>query len=175
MDILARVNWVDVLALIIIIRISYVAFKDGLSHEIFPLVTTVFTLTIALQYYTILGEFLSNGFLKLPVGLANFLTFTALIAVSWVIFKFIKIILDKIIKVKWHAALEKIGGLIVGMVRSFVVVSIILILLSLVPIPYLGKSIRDRSVTGLHFVQMGYDVHEKLSKVFPAVDSPAKK
>lgn len=175
MDVLTRVNWVDVLALILIIRISYVAFQDGLSHEIFPFLTTIFTITITLHYYTSLGEFLTQGVLKFPLVLANFLAFTALAAVSWVVFKFLKIILDKIIKVQWHPAVEKVGGMVIGIMRSFVVVSLVLILLSVTPLSYLQRSIRERSLTGMYFLQIGYDVYGKTSKILPHEPEGSKK
>ncbi len=82
MEILKQINWVDVLAAIIILRISYVAFQDGLSHEIFPLIGIIGTVVLALHYYNKLAIFISQNVLKAPMDLLNFLTFSDIIAIK---------------------------------------------------------------------------------------------
>ena len=71
MDIITRVNWVDLLALIIILRISYVAFNEGLSHEIFPLTGGIVVVVLSLHYYTKLGQFIWSNIPAIPVEIAN--------------------------------------------------------------------------------------------------------
>ena len=57
MDIIRRINWVDLLVVILILRISYVAFQEGLSHEIFPIIGGVVIIIVNLHYYERIGSF----------------------------------------------------------------------------------------------------------------------
>lgn len=166
-NIFTKLNWVDILIVTIVLRISYVAFKDGLSHEIFPLIGSVCTAVISLHYYHNLAMFIYQNAIKLPIRLLDFLSFAILLVVVGLIFKFIRAISDKIIKVTWHPLVEKAGGLIVGFMRASVVASIVLIVLSLVPLSYLQWSIRDRSLTGMHFLRIVPAVYSKVSGILP--------
>lgn len=169
MDILRHINWIDILDVIIILRISYVSFREGLTHEIFPLIGTVLVMVFSLHYYTMLGETISINFFRMPVRLADFLGFLILAICTWLIFKALNALLNKIVSVQWHPLIEKFGGLIAGLVRAFVTTSLILIILALTPLPYFQWSIRDKSVTGMHFLRIGPGIYSSVSKYFPFV------
>jgi uncharacterized membrane protein required for colicin V production len=166
-DILTRLNWVDILVLIIVFRISYVAFQDGLSHQIFPLIGTVCTAVIALRYYHNIGLLIYNTFIKLPVRLLDFLSFVLLLAAVGLIFKLLRAISDALIKVTWHPAVEKAGGLVFGFMRAAVVASLVLTILCLLPLSYLQWSIRDRSFMGMHFLRILPGIYDKVSWALP--------
>lgn len=176
MEIAAKINWVDVLAVIIIIRISYVAFQEGLSHEIFPLFGAIFAFSLTLHYYNQIASNISNELGWMPVAVSGFLVFTALIIVIGLIFKLLKVLLDKIIKVTWHPIIERFGGLVVGLVRSFIVAAIILTMIALAPLSYLQWSVKDRSLTGKYFLGIGPAIYDKVSIFLPkrAVSGPKK-
>lgn len=169
MEIITRINWVDILVLIIVLRISYIAFQDGLSHEIFPLIGTVCTLVLSLHYYNKISSFLITNLAKIPVGLGNFLSFFALIIVIGFIFKLIRSIVDKIIKITWNSLIEKFGGLFAGILRAAVVASTVLIIIALMPLSYLQWSIKDRSLVGMYFLRIGPAIHEKVSAILPTI------
>ncbi len=175
MDILRHMNWVDVLAVIIIIRISYIAFQDGLSHEIFPVITVVARIVICLNYYNKIGRYISENLLKMPLPVANFLSFLVLAVGTGLIFKLVRMLLDKIIKVEWHPLIERFGGLLFGMVRAFLVTSLVMMTITLAPFKYLQWSVRDKSVTGMYILRIGPSIYEKISGVLPAAKegSPA--
>lgn len=168
MDILRHINWVDVLAVIIIIRISYIAFQDGLSHEIFPVITVVAGIVICLNYYNKIGSYISENLLKMPLPVANFLSFLVLAVGTGLIFKLVRMLLDKIIKVEWHPLIERFGGLVFGIVRAFLVTSLVMMTITLAPFKYLQWSVRDKSVTGMYILRIGPSIYEKISGVLPA-------
>lgn len=169
MEILTKINWVDVLAAIIILRISYVAFQDGLSHEIFPLIGIIGTIVLSLHYYDKLAIFISQNLTNAPIEVLEFLSFLILIISIGLLFKTVRVVLDKIIKVTWHPLIEKFGGLLAGIIRASIVVSTILIILALTPIPYLQWSIRDRSLTGMYFLRIAPAIYEKASIFLPGL------
>jgi uncharacterized membrane protein required for colicin V production len=167
MDIFSRLNWVDIFVIIIVMRISYVAFQDGLSHQIFPLIGTIGTAVIALHYYHNIALYLYQNAIKLPVKALDFLSFILLLVGVGLIFKLLRNLSDKIINVTWHPLVEKGGGLLFGFMRSCVVASVILMILALMPLSYLQHSIRDRSMMGMHFLRIMPNIYGKVSGLLP--------
>lgn len=169
MEIIRRINWVDVLVIILMFRMSYVAFQDGLSHQIFPVFSAVAIIVIGLYYYEKIGGFISQNLLNMPIEISNFLSFLVLAVVAGLVVKFLKSILDKLIKVEWHPILERLGGLVVGIIKASLVTSIVLMTIVLMPLPYLQWSVRERSLVGMHFLKVGPNVYEKASKFLPTI------
>ena len=171
MEILTKINWVDVLVVIIMIRTSYIAFQDGLSHEIFPLISTVFIILLSLHYYEKIAVFISQNLFPISLPILNWLSFTFLVIITAILFKFLKIVLDKIIKVTWHPLVEKFGGLAAGIVRAAMLTSIVLMIIALMPLSYLQWSVKDRSLTGMYFIRIGPSICETVSRFLPIAKS----
>lgn len=175
MEIFSRINWVDVIVIIIMLRTSYVALQDGLSHEIFPLIASIFTVITGLHYYDKIAYLISRNVVGLPAEVLKPISFILLVLVVWFILKLIRSILDKIIKVSWHPLIEKFGGLICGIIKASIVTSIILIILALIPLPYLQTSIREKSLTGMYFLKIGPTIYEKVTGLLPIVRTEAER
>ena len=173
MDIISKINWVDILVVTIVARTCYVALQDGLSHEIFPLIGTAFTVAIGLQYYHDIASFIKN-IINVPVSILDLIAFTVLIIGVGIIFKLARVLVDALMKVTWHPFVEKFGGLICGMARGSVIVSMMLIIMSLAPLPYLQHSIRDRSLTGIFFLNIGPEIHARLAWMMPRINIDTK-
>jgi len=169
MELISRINWVDILCIILLLRISCVSFHHGLSHELFSLLGVLLTTIISLNYYSKLGEFLAQNIIGLPLVLANFLSFLVLMILILFVFRVFRTILDKIVKIQWHAFIDSVGGFIAGVARSFLTVSLVLILLILLPLPYMQWSIRDRSLTGPFFLKIGPVVYAKTYNLIPGL------
>lgn len=169
MNVVSLINWVDILAVIIMLRITYVAFQDGLSHEIFPLIAVICSTVLTLRYYIDFAINLSQNLFNLPIELANFLSFTILFIGISLIFRMIRILLDKVIKVTWHPLVEKFGGIAAGIVRASITTSIVLIIIALIPMSYLSWSIKERSMTGMYFLRIAPKIYEKVSEVVPGI------
>jgi uncharacterized membrane protein required for colicin V production len=167
MEIFGKANWVDLIVLIIMFRISYVASQDGLSHEIFPLIAVICSVVLSLGYYNNFAVFLSKSLFNFPIELANFLSFTILVIGIGFIFKIIRHILDKVIKVSWHPLVEKFGGLIAGIARASITTSIVVIIIALIPLSYITWSVRDKSLTGMYFLRIGPAIYEKAAGFVP--------
>lgn len=169
MEILQKINWVDILVLIVVLRTGYVALQDGLSHEILPLIGSLFMIICALHYYQRVSKFIYDIGFILPIEILYPVAFLVLAVLIGLLFRLVKAIIDKLIKVTWHPLVERFGGLIAGLARGAVLVSMILILLTLLPLPYLQWSVRDRSLTGIYFLRIGPELYEKTSMVLPSI------
>lgn len=169
MEVITKINWVDILAVILMLRISYVAFRDGLSHEIFPLIGSILIMALAIRYYTVLGSSVSRNMMNMPVELANFLSFLMLVIALGFLVKLLRIALDKIVKVQWHPIMEKFGGLAIGIVKAYIITGIVLMTLSLMPLSYLSRSIKDKSLTGKYILMAGPRIYDRIGIFLPAI------
>lgn len=179
MQILSKINWVDVIVVILMIRMSYVAFMDGLSHEIFPLFGSIVVFVLSLSYYVRLGDLMVQN-TGMSAEVANCLAFIILVVISGFIVKFLKLILDKLVKVQWHPLIEKFGGLFAGVVKAYIITAIILTILVLMPFSYLRWSVKERSLTGKYVLMAGPGVYERFKDIVPDSSivpkkAPAKK
>jgi len=185
MDILSRANWVDLFVVIIMLRTIYISFQDGLSREIFPLFGSILSLVLSLHFYSKLGSMLHSSLTIIPASICNVGSFLAIILILGFALKFIKVFVDTIIKVTWHPLIEKIGGILVGILKGAVAASMILIFLALIPLSYLQWSIKDKSLYGMFFLRIGPAIYQTVSggrvndekitqDIFPKKDVPAK-
>lgn len=166
MELISRINWVDILVVILMARISYVALADGLSHEIFPLIGTFITAVVSAHYYHEVSAIMRD-MAKLPEAVTDLLGFLALLTAVGIVFKLIRMLVDAIMKVTWHPLVERGGGLVFGLLRSALVVSVVLMTLSLTPLSYLQDSIKGKSLTGRYFLNIVPDITDKIDWAFP--------
>ena len=169
MDIVNKLNWVDILVVIIMLRTSYVAFQDGLSHEIFPMIGAFSGLVLSLAYYKKIASVISQNMGGISVGILEALSFVTLFVAVIFVFKLLRLAFDKIIKVTWHPFIEKLGGFLAGAVKASMITSAILIGLALLPLSYLKWSIGDGSLIGMYFLKIGPSIYAKASRVLPFV------
>ena len=171
MEIITKINWVDVLVLIIMFRTSYVAFHDGLSHEILPLIGSFFIVILGLHYYGRVAHILYNSLGVAPIEILNFLSFIALGILVGLIFKIMRVFLDKIMKVTWHPFIEKLGGLAAGLAKGAIVTSVVLVTIAFLPFSYIHRSIADKSLTGMCFLRMAPRVYAEAAKFLPMINA----
>ena len=169
MGLITKINWVDVLVAILMLRISYVAFRDGLSHEIFPFLGSILIMVLAMHYYAVIGSFMSRQMMNMPVELANFLSFLILVVVLGLLVRLLRVALDKIVKVQWHPIMEKFGGLAVGIMKAYIITGIVLMTISLMPLSYLQWSIKDRSLTGKYILMTAPRIYDRIGRFLPAI------
>lgn len=169
MDILHRINWVDIFIVIVMLRASYLAFQHGLSHEIFPLFGACLMVSVALRYYTTLSGLFARYVLNLPPSILDLAGFIAILVGAGFFCKVVGGLLENIIKVTWHPFVERFGGLLIGVIKASVVTSMCIIVLMLVPLSYLQQSVRDRSLMGARFMRIGPNIYEHVARFMPRV------
>ncbi len=168
MEIISRINWVDILAIILLIRTSYISLKAGFTSELFALIGVYLNIFFTLNYYAAIGRIISGTIPGLPLVLSNSFSFIGLAAIFAISFRVLRAILDKVVKIEWHPLIESIGGLLAGLARSFLAVSLVLLVLIMLPLPYMQWSIRDRSLTGIFFLKIGPTAYVKGFNMMPS-------
>ena len=145
LDIFRHFNYLDIIILIIILRICYIAIKTGLPVELFKLVGILSAIFLSLHYYVFLSDsMLKNIDLGLaPLKLVDFLIFIFLAIAGYLLFMFLRCIFYRFIKLEAVPTLSKWGGLVLGVLRSLFMSSLICFTLLVSGLPYLNKSVEN--------------------------------
>jgi len=140
-DVLLRLNWVDIIVIILVIRVSYISVKSGFPVEVFKLLGTICSIYLSLHYYLVLGDLLRGSFTSvIPENYLNFLCFLALASLGYLLFFLLRTALYHFVDVKAVPALSKWGGLITGLLRDILLIGLIVFAFSISTVSYLSES-----------------------------------
>ena len=164
-DIASNINWVDFVILIFLIRACYIGASVGFGQELFGSIGALVALVVSIHYYDLLGRMVSST-LPIPSLLASAACFALLATVIIILFKIAGALLGTLVKVEFHSVLGKIGGIIFGVVRGFLWLTIILLFFFMLPNYYLENSIANRSLTGGYILASGPLIHDLAMGLF---------
>lgn len=160
MEWMARVNWADIIAIIVVLRSTYVGSQRGFFGELFYIFGIFLTIIFSLHFYAIVSNFL-NTYLFIPLNVSNLISFVIITSTIYLCFRFIYGFLQKIIKIEVFPAINKIGGPMVGFCRGFVTATAFFLLMLLIPVSYITESARANSLLGPFFVKTGTVLYKK--------------
>lgn len=165
-EVFHRINWIDILVVILLFRTSYIGARTGLSEEIFRIIGILLGLFFSMKYYSALGTLLNTN-VSLPQDLVDSLTFFILILLSILTMKLVSLGLTKIVKLAFADNIDKWGGFIVGLFRGAVILSLLFMLFRIANVNYLVKSVEERSLSGPYIKQMAPNVYQVISRTYP--------
>ena len=168
-EIAAKVNWVDVLVLILLLKISYKGFCNGFSSEVMPLIDLTAILLISLHTYVLAGQFISY-FIPLPKRYADLLSMLLIAAFMIIICRALERLSVKLIKLEVVSFFDRMGGACLGILRATLTISFVLVVLVLIPVRYVESSIKDRSLTGTIFLKAGPALYDKVISILPGME-----
>ena len=142
-----RINWVDILAVILSIRMGYVGFRSGMSAELLKLAGLIVGFFVSFRYYQQMGDELAGG-TGLRAEWASALTMVFLVVVIYFAVTRLLRLCEKLVQVTFAKQIHEVGGGLAGVLRGFLVASVILVILLQVPAPYLQASILEHSWSG---------------------------
>lgn len=146
-DVFQRINWVDVLVVILLIRTSYIGAKNGLAIEISKISGVLFGLYLGLRYYSEAGAWITSK-ISLPQEIAEGLSLFSLLLISIAALKLTGFGLSKVFKVTFADKVSKWGGFLAGFLRGGLILSLLFMICSVIQVEYFVKSIEERSLTG---------------------------
>lgn len=152
---LQKVNWVDILTLILLIRISYISSRIGVGKQILPLLLLALILTVSLHNYRIIGWFFVDQY-GFRANFSLFFSYFFMALGFFVIYHIASRIAGfcflpgEIVP----GGIEKVGGTILGLVRSIFIIGLVLIALLLMPVRFVQESVKNSSL-GLFYIRAG--------------------
>jgi len=139
---LSELNWIDIFGLIVLIRISYVAIRQGIVVELFKLLGCISAVFFASHYYTVLSEAFPSA-VKFPQVLAEVFSFITLILIGYFLVFLLRAVFFRFFKIEASALIDKWGAALIGIIRGLLVVSLILLFFLLTNVRYLRRSINS--------------------------------
>lgn len=146
MSYLKQVNWLDIFAVILLIRITYISIKTGFPTEIFKLFGNILAIYLACHNYIKVSNSLQN---LLPVkaeaaiNFLQFIAFFALACLGYLIFVVIRIVIKLFIKMEAVSIVNRWGAFIFGLVRWGLFTSLLFFSITIIKIGYFENSLAD--------------------------------
>ena len=141
---------------------SYIGFRLGLSSELVKLAAVVGGFFVSFRYYQGVGDFVAHQTF-LSTEWAGALVMVGLIAGVYIGVILVMRLLERLAQLTFHAKVNQVGGLLVGLVRGGLVASVILVALRQLPSSYLAASIEERSLTGPIVSRMAPAVYDTVT------------
>jgi uncharacterized membrane protein required for colicin V production len=155
LNVLKEFNWVDIFVLIILFRICYVSLKNGFLLELFKLLGTVAAIYCSMHYYTWVSD-LIRALLKLgkdgQLVFFDFISFVVLAILGYALFWILRELITRLFKAEAVPTLAKWGGLVVGVARAFLFLSLLLFAMYISPLGYMHDSV-SASYGGKRIIQ----------------------
>jgi len=166
-EIFHRLNWVDIFALILLLRVSYISLRIGVGKQIPPLLLLLFILILALYNYRIIARFFINKY-DAYVSISYFLSYSLMTAALFVPYHYVSRVTGFIFFTgeAGLSAVERAGGLIFGFIRSIIMLGIIMIGLALCPVKFVEDGVLG-SCSGIWFINADIKVYTSLMNLLP--------
>jgi uncharacterized membrane protein required for colicin V production len=160
LNFIKHINWVDLFVITLLLRVCYIAAGTGIMIEFFKITGTILATYFSLHYYTRLANILHERFWleSIPLVFLDFICFLILAAVVYLLFVFLRNIFCRFVKMDTVENLNKWGGLIVGVARSFLLVSLFTFGFALSNFGYLEESLQN-SYTGRRIFSLAPSVY----------------
>lgn len=168
MEWMARVNWADLLVIIIVLRNTYVGSQRGFFGELFYIFGIYLAIIFGIHFYSILSNFI-NKYLFIALNISDLISFLIITFGIYFGFKVSYSFLQKIIKIELFPAINKIGGPLLGFCKGFVISTALFLIMLLTPISYITNSAKTGSLFGPFFIKAGTTLYEKSLNIISAI------
>lgn len=130
---------------------GYIGFQLGLSVELTKLIGLIGGIFISFRYYQAWGDFVSQRTF-LSVEWAAALSMVILVMAGYLLMTRAIQLAERLVKLTFQNTFANAAGLIAGILRATLAISVVLVALKQVPSPYLEASVEERSLTGPYLV-----------------------
>lgn len=160
LDLITKLNWIDLLLVFIAVRILYIGAKKGLLVELFKVLGILAAIYLSMHYYTFVSDFFNQRLnLKvIPLDFLDFLVFMFLAGVGYLLFLVLREVCTHLVKMEAIPTLNKWGGLIVSTARVVLFTGLIIFGLTISCVNYLKESV-EKSFSGAYLYEVAPSVY----------------
>lgn len=143
-----KLNWVDIFFIILLFRVCYIGFKNGLLPEFFRLLGLSLAFILSFNNYIFVSVFLAKH-ARLSGVKSEVVAFLFIFLSAVFIFKLLAILVSKLLGSPKDISLaNNVAGLIFALARGVLLIGLIYVLFIHCPVKYLSKSAGERSFSG---------------------------
>jgi uncharacterized membrane protein required for colicin V production len=158
---LADFNFVDGIALGIILIWTVIGFRQGLTGQIAFMLTGLIVVAVAVNGFTPCQEWILKRF-SLPVELARMLALALVLIVPLVTVLIVYHLMDYVLKVTFTKWMDRLGGAVFGMVSAVAFVILAFLLLNLLPANLRPPGVGSESWIGRRLVGVEGELAQKI-------------
>jgi len=144
-EFLKKLNWADILAIVLMLRICYKAVDKGLPTEAFKLLGTISAIYLSLHYYIRFGAYLGGKSASTDIvpDFFDLAAFCMLFAAGYFTFVILRKTFVREPKEGASTLMHRLGAIAMGVVRGLLLVSIIFYIFCISGVSYFKKSVAD--------------------------------
>lgn len=157
-------NWFDIFVVILLLRTSYVGFKNGLSAEIYKAAGLVLSGLAAFYFYQ--KAALSIGHYALTLFTdeqLNIIAFLIILFTAMLVFKFIFMFVQKIVQLNFAKGFNTAAGMVSGLGRGILIACIAFVILQWSAMDYIKQSVQDKSFSGIYIIKINSQIKPVVS------------
>ncbi len=140
-------NWIDAVLLVLLLVSVIIGSKKGLIRELMAFVVFFVAIIFSIAYIDNFAVWVHNQLGGSPL-VSAFISFIALLAISYAAFKLIGLLFYKIADLKRSGRRDQMGGALVGFLRGWVAIGFLTFLVFLLPLPSQFYSAYESSFFG---------------------------
>jgi len=159
-------NWIDIILLILLVAAVIIGSKKGLVRELMALVVLTATVIVSINYIDIIAMKVYEVIGGSPLVTA-ILSFIILLAFIYAAFKLLAMIIRKVANIQKLGKKDQLGGAFVGALRGWVIISFMVFLVFMVPLPEGFYADFGNSFLGPTFAKTLPAIYETTSGLHP--------
>jgi membrane protein required for colicin V production len=159
-------NWVDVVLLILLVAAIIIGSKKGLVRELMALAVLTATVIVSINYIDIIATKIYAKIGGSPLVTA-IMSFIILLALIYAIFKLLGMLFYKIANLQKLGKKDQLGGALVGAIRGWIIISFMIFLVFLMPMPDKFYLDFDSSFLGTAFAKTLPAIYESSTGLHP--------
>lgn len=163
---LTKFGWVDVIFVTLLIRISYIGFKNGLLPEFFRLSGLFFAFIFSFNNYTLLSAFLAK-YTSWDSATLYILSFLFIFLAILFIFKLFTVASGLLSSGENVSLPNKMMGMVFGFCRGVLLISLIYVLFLNSHVKYFSRSVKERSIVSQYIAGVGPAAYEIGINLYP--------
>jgi len=163
-------NWIDILLLILLVAAIIVGSKKGLIRELVALAVLTATVIITVNYIDVIAIKVYEAVGGSPLVTA-IISFIILLAIIYAVFKLLGMLFYKIANLQKLGKKDQLGGALVGALRGWVIISFVVFVVFLMPLPERFYDDFGESFLGPTFARTLPLLYETSAGLHPGNDS----
>lgn len=173
LEIIRKLNWVDILILVLALRVCYTAVTRGLRIEVFKVLGAICAAYFSLHYYLALSAFIqgSAALQNIERDFLEFVCFIFLAGAGYAALVIPRKVFVRAPKEVEASGIDMLGGIILGSVRAILLASIILYALAISGVDYFKKSVVE-SYSGTHIIKAAPAAYDYIWNNFVSKAAP---
>ena len=159
-----RLNWVDLVALILLLRIAYISSRIGVGKQIIPLCLLVLILLITLHNYEKVAWIFVDRY-AFSKTICLFSSYAFMLTAFFVIYHIASKLVGALPEIIPMAPLERFVGIAIGLVRAVLIIGMLFMGFLLAPGKSVSNSVKN-SYSGRFFISVDLNIFSSISNIF---------